>query len=1196
MYKLSELKTIEENSFYSTQQEKIDFLSDDSNIVSAFLFNFLGILGVINASNSPFLQQYLKKDKKLRINSINDKNNDISLIIKFMNDKKFFMNRATVNEITRFLVKAKSGDITSINSDIVHGWLDRMSPSFVMNMPVELRTVYSKFRKERKPVEWLAFKLKLYAKRFKYSGEFMPIARRTKMKSASLDAEEAKENEEKRVAKENASKKNKIHTMTEADFQYFIDNFIIDGSLRTHDFFKWIYDTFNMGHFDSRLIIKDEKSALLLEICFSFMEDLGESTYVRRKFVTWLKDNYPDNVDNHFAVGRFRILKVLTDPNSDDLRSFENAGLPSFAMKQIYRIIDEKISNEKIVLDYADTNNLFTSGSTHSFINKMYRIPNQVRESIYLYVIDRINDFISKGNMYMAMKLIASDSVKNKSYSGRSISKKIMELGNIKFPSPDKRVQLEDQRFFIDNNDKTIYKFFIPESNSILKSMFSFKYSINQFVHLDGFFKEVEIKPSDALKYKIVLDAIAILENGHRYENRRHLNFLIDLADSFKSYTKNTALIQELVNRIISHKSMDDALHYTMNISFEHATSTEIDRMVRMKKMFPDVFSKYERAVNTVEMVEWLQDYDSSKDVSGQKLSQRVETIFDRESYSSSMDFVRKIKNEKPNILSGDKKRELISGLLCNWMMKKDFRATNTAFNTMFYSYSQGGTIKFSKEENAKIIKCMISSGLLQRAYADFHTVELTGRGSKNNREMFISTLSEIIFDLAETESKLLDKFFDIVDDPYVVRKLRESLIGAKTLATIVETGEVRSFQKINEEHMKKILKYNSIDMGEILKNSNINTRKKKNEKFGSYFSRVNDKMKDLDTDNLLGKLQVVDKELTETELDGEAISLIQKYHSKGRHGNFYFHVRKVFDVHLPSDEFEAFKLIAAQNEGWDKEIRPAFHGSGGIAASMILRYGFTVIPSNASGVAGRMLGDGIYFSPVVDKVAQYVNNHGHSRRYGDQGYIFEMRNTLGPLDYANYNSPTNHGDVGHSKAGVSGNDGIQSAEYVVRNHSKQLKIIRAYEVELTSESRYRKMRDDYMNTITNVDSETDVDENTDMMRFSKHRMLNEDIQEKYADTSKNLTKIIIANGIIPIIDDEDGVEYVMFDNDEKVVLPHGVFLDFGPRGVEICFRGTDEDMAIEVFDGSNMHMNSPEEFEIYKSLWKKYETLNNTV
>lgn len=94
----------------------------------------------------------------------------------------------------------------------------------------------------------------------------------------------------------------------------------------------------------------------------------------------------------------------------------------------------------------------------------------------------------------------------------------------------------------------------------------------------------------------------------------------------------------------------------------------------------------------------------------------------------------------------------------------------------------------------------------------------------------------------------------------------------------------------------------------------------------------------------------------------------------------------------------DGFKKM--KDEGIDPGImKPVFHGTGSIGASMILRYGFKVISSSDPSVVDRMLGDGIYFSNVLDKVAQYVGDEGFSRKKGIQGYIFEMMASLGKIN-----------------------------------------------------------------------------------------------------------------------------------------------------------------------------------------------------
>jgi hypothetical protein len=174
---------------------------------------------------------------------------------------------------------------------------------------------------------------------------------------------------------------------------------------------------------------------------------------------------------------------------------------------------------------------------------------------------------------------------------------------------------------------------------------------------------------------------------------------------------------------------------------------------------------------------------------------------------------------------------------------------------------------------------------------------------------------------------------------------------------------------------------------------------------------------------------------------------MYDKYHA-GKHGDVALKFLEEFNVNIPTDEWEAFRSLYPDVKN---QLKPAFHGTGSIAASMILRFGFKIadirdMQSAGVGVAGRMLGDGIYIGRTLDKVAGYVGDGSWQRKYGTIGYIFEIDATLGKQGQ-DFNA-----------AGL-GNDNIRSPEWCVFNPRKQLKLIKVYKVELTSKSKLNKMR-----------------------------------------------------------------------------------------------------------------------------------------
>lgn len=195
----------------------------------------------------------------------------------------------------------------------------------------------------------------------------------------------------------------------------------------------------------------------------------------------------------------------------------------------------------------------------------------------------------------------------------------------------------------------------------------------------------------------------------------------------------------------------------------------------------------------------------------------------------------------------------------------------------------------------------------------------------------------------------------------------------------------------------------------------------------------------------VLGKLKVEDNNLTDVELNKKTTDIVNKTFA-GRHGSIYPKIVKSFTVTLPIDRYEAF-MAEMERAGIDnKHIIPAFHGTGGVAATCILRYGFKVLSAKDTLVTGRMLGDGIYFAINIDKSLQYVGNQGYGRTYGTKGYIFEMDAQLGK-EGENYKS-----------AGIDGKDDIRSPEWVVKDGNAQLKIMTAYEVELITKENYEQL------------------------------------------------------------------------------------------------------------------------------------------
>lgn len=166
--------------------------------------------------------------------------------------------------------------------------------------------------------------------------------------------------------------------------------------------------------------------------------------------------------------------------------------------------------------------------------------------------------------------------------------------------------------------------------------------------------------------------------------------------------------------------------------------------------------------------------------------------------------------------------------------------------------------------------------------------------------------------------------------------------------------------------------------------------------------------------------------------------------YTNGKHGDLSLKFLRSFDV---SDDWTHEDFYRFKEEYPDTMI-PVFHGTGTVAASMILRQGFAIIDAGDASAVGRMLGNGIYFSNIMDKAALYVSDQGYNRGPGQEGYLFEMEAILGKKD------------IDYKEAGT-GNDSILSPEWAVFNPQKQLSIKKAHHVVTVSKSEIEKYKEE---------------------------------------------------------------------------------------------------------------------------------------
>lgn len=269
------------------------------------------------------------------------------------------------------------------------------------------------------------------------------------------------------------------------------------------------------------------------------------------------------------------------------------------------------------------------------------------------------------------------------------------------------------------------------------------------------------------------------------------------------------------------------------------------------------------------------------------------------------------------------------------------------------------------------------------------------------------------------------------------------------------------------------------------------------------------------------------------------------EYHrfNSGKHGKIFVKFLKSYNYNAMNIEsFEQFRKDLGERGIDNNVFEHAFHGTGSAVAPMILRNGFKVIKSKDGIKAGRMLGDGIYFSNVLDKVASYVgdmntNNNGYGRRYGTRGYIFEMDALLG-VRGEDYQSA--------GFADATSRVSVISPEWCVVDPNKQLLIKKVHLVELHS------MKE--LDRIASKLGSGMIGENVMEIKTFKKYIANK------APTIKASYVFVFRDGKIPLL---DGTA-VSYEDFEETANIKKYMTQYGPA-VEMTGEGLDEPRFFDV-------------------------------
>lgn len=412
---------------------------------------------------------------------------------------------------------------------------------------------------------------------------------------------------------------------------------------------------------------------------------------------------------------------------------------------------------------------------------------------------------------------------------------------------------------------------------------------------------------------------------------------------------------------------------------------------------------------------------------------------------------------------------------------------------------------------------------------------------NKNAASYYIKQVQESLVMTASSMKQngfdaLLNDSIAALDDKtqrHVYRELvREKAFGLMAHELYHGDSLVKPLKALTNEEIRGVMKYNDISF-------NVPAMSKKL----SFAENVNAKAE---------KLQVEDQSIDQIQTSDEDLKRMSAHFDtfcNRKHGDIAVKFKRAFNVNLKSQQENYTKFLgefAASNMDANVKV-PMFHGCGTVAASMILRYGFKIIKMdrNAKGgvaMAGRALGDGIYFTNVLDKASLYVGDKGYNRggHPGAKGYMFEMSCALG--------IPKKHTVGASTGSKYDIRRDFISPEWCARN-LEQIVIHKAYEVEIITRGDMERIKKE-------VKAMSETNESEVVKDFKK--FISESMDYKFRN--QNATTFVFYDGMLPT---EDGK--VVAADKANLSLPKNAVMDWTKHGPSIIFYGGETTQAYDV-------------------------------
>lgn len=277
-------------------------------------------------------------------------------------------------------------------------------------------------------------------------------------------------------------------------------------------------------------------------------------------------------------------------------------------------------------------------------------------------------------------------------------------------------------------------------------------------------------------------------------------------------------------------------------------------------------------------------------------------------------------------------------------------------------------------------------------------------------------------------------KLIKSIAGPILFKSIHDRLMGE----------EIRPENKAKPEDIPSMLARNNIDL----------TKRTSVGKKVSFREALNNSMDDSFLPDLKA-VRVDNKD--QDELDKASARLNGLFRSNKKHGPEGLEVLAIYDTSITNGpEWDEFAAERSKNGEPNQYFETVWHGTGTVGGAMILRFGFKITPFDRATMAGRALGNGVYFAKFTDKSLQYLRDDTNriTRCVGNIGYLFEMEAQIGRA--AKKNSQPCGPDEGvtcdHRSGGfaeATNHQDFLSPEWAVFKEKGQLRIKKVYKVKI---------------------------------------------------------------------------------------------------------------------------------------------------